>query len=238
MKELTQCDIENLKAMTWEYRDARYPFIANNYDDATFYELSGFDLRPIKNVSDASEKTVYSVIAYTRPGVRDENNYCLHWYVSVDGSIVCDGTIASYPYDVLKLYEKLDKGDTVEEYFNDNLSEIVNKIKNTYPEVYNAIQNEEPKNTDLKSVVQETIDKLGEGAIIDFLDGNFPSILDTVREHYMDSLEASDIGDCLKEDIINEWFEDNSGEALDKAWDVADDYDLKDKIIDYLGDRL
>lgn len=238
MKELTQCDIENLKAMDWEYRDNRFPFIATNYDDTTFHELSGFDLRPIRNVADASAKTVYSEIAYTRPGVQDEKNYCLYWFVSVDGSVVCDGTIAAYPYDVLKLYEKLDKGDTVEEYFNDNLGEVVQKIKDTYPDVYNAIKNEEGNNYNLEATLQNAIDNLGEYEVGSFISDNFSGVYDVIRDVILDNLDTDDVPDWLKEDIGKEWCESNPEDAWGIAFDCMDNSDIKEGIIEYLNANL
>ena len=74
--------------------------------------------------------------------------------------------------------------------------------------------------------------------IVDYIDNNFPSLSDQVREDCVNNLVASDIDDSLKEDIARDWIDDNSSEAFDRAWNNMDSYEIKDKIIDYLSDNL
>jgi hypothetical protein len=74
--------------------------------------------------------------------------------------------------------------------------------------------------------------------VVDYIDNNFPSLSDKIRENCINSLVASDIDDSLKEDIARDWIDDNSGEAFDRAWDNMDSYEIKDKIIGYLSDNL
>lgn len=74
--------------------------------------------------------------------------------------------------------------------------------------------------------------------IVDYIDNNFPSLSDQVREDCVNNLVASDIDDSLKEDIARDWIDDNSRDAFYRAWDNLDSYEIKDKIIDYLSDNL
>jgi hypothetical protein len=100
-------------------------------------------------------------------------------------------------------------------------------------------QKEEP---DWRDVLSYTLNKILQSEsvedVVDYIDNNFASISDKVRENCIDNLVASDIDDSLKEDIARDWIDDNSGEAFDRAWDNMDSYDIKNKIIDYLADNL
>lgn len=60
------------------------------------------------------------------------------------GFKACYGSFNS-GYDELELREKV-KGIGVEDYFNDNLSEVANKVENEYPEVANEIANKRLEN--------------------------------------------------------------------------------------------
>ena len=74
--------------------------------------------------------------------------------------------------------------------------------------------------------------------VVDYIDNNFPSLSDKVREDCVNNLDPSDIGDSLKEDIAREWIEENAADAYDSAIYGMDSCDIKDKIIDYLSDNL
>lgn len=53
-----------------------------------------------------------------------------------------------------------------------------------------------------------------------------------------EAMTADDVSEELKDDIIDDYFEHNSYDALEKAWDNADSSDKRDKVIDYIQDNL
>ena len=74
--------------------------------------------------------------------------------------------------------------------------------------------------------------------VVDYIDNNFSSLSDQIREDCVHNLDPSDIDDSLKEDIAREWIEENAADAYDSAIYGMESYDIKDKIIEYLSDNL
>ena len=66
--------------------------------------------------------------------------------------------------------------------------------------------------------------------IADKLYDDFPEVYAELKEQIIESLEHDDVGDCLAEEIADNWIRVNSEEAFDKALNEISSYDLKDKI--------
>lgn len=114
-------------------------------------------------------------------------------------------------------------------------------VENDDLELFSRLE-EQKEELDWRDVLSCTLNQilLSESVedVVDYIDNNFPSISDKIRENCIENLDPSDIDDSLKEDIAGDWIDDNSSDALDRAWDNMDSYEIKDKIIDYLSDNL
>lgn len=239
-KILTQEQIEELKSYSsWEYRDEKFPFILSDLSAEKFSEFTGYDLIKLRELT---EKTVGWEIAYCKPGVFSDvpTSYSLHFIVFVEGGEWVTGFSNISDVDFLGLYEKekQEEPDTVENFFNDNLGEVVQKIKNTYPDVYNAIKNEEGNNFNLEATLQNAVDNLGEHEVGSFISDNFSGVYDVIRDVILDNLDSNDVPDWLKEDIGKAWCEENPEDAWGIAFDCMDSSDIKDRIIEYLDANL
>ena len=239
-KILTQEQIEELKSYSsWEYRDEKFPFVLSDLSAEKFSEFTGYDLVKLRELT---EKTVGWEIAYCKPGVFSDvpTSYSLHFIVFVEGGEWVTGFSNISDVDFLGFYEKekQEEPDTVENFFNDNLGEVVQKIKETYPDVYNAIKNEEGSNYNLEATLQNAIENLGEHEVASFIDDNFSGVSDVIRDRILENLDSDDVPDWLKEDIARDWCENNSEDAWEIAEDNMDSCDVKEKIIGYLERNL
>ena len=100
------------------------------------------------------------------------------------------------------------KTEGVSEYFNDNMENIVRKMKETYPDVVKAIQSDS---------VEVTVENVPE------------NIKDEIVQSYLDD-------DDNKEEIAKDWIYDNLDEAFEYTIQNTGSYDLKDKIKDMIDE--
>lgn len=100
------------------------------------------------------------------------------------------------------------KTEGVSEYFNDNMENIVRKMKETYPDVVKALQTDS---------VEVTVENVPE------------NIKDEIVQSYLDD-------DDNKEEIAKDWIYDNLDEAFEYTIQNTGSYDLKDKIKDMIDE--
>lgn len=90
----------------------------------------------------------------------------------------------------------------------------------------------------LRDALKKALEETDVDSIVDFIDSNFPTVSDKIRENFSENLEVDDIGEVLKDDIARDWIEQNPDDAYDRAIDNMDSYEIKDRIITYLSDNL
>ena len=139
---------------------------------------------------------------------KEGNLFDLHYAIWCKGDVVKNGVIQEFDTDILGLFTKT----------------------------------EEEPGTDWESLLSDALKKALEetdvDSIVEFIDSNFPTVSDKIRENFCENLEVDDIGEVLKDDIARDWIEQNPDDAYDRAVDNMDSYEIKDKIIDYLSDNL
>ena len=95
--------------------------------------------------------------------------------------------------DFLELFEKKEEDKEADDFFDDSVENIVNKLKEEHADVYEYIENE---------------------------------VISNIRDY--------DLEESAKEDIANEWIEDNPNTAVVVAQDYLCDDDKKDFIKDWV----
>lgn len=114
-------------------------------------------------------------------------------------------------------------------------------VENDDLELFQVVEEEKPE-TDwrnlLSNVLENALKETDVDSIVEFIDNNFADVSNKIRENFSDNLEVDDIGEVLKQDIAEDWIEQNPDDAYDRAVDNMDSYEMRDKIIDYLQNNL
>ena len=66
--------------------------------------------------------------------------------------------------------------------------------------------------------------------VIENIKENHVTFWEKLKEDVAENLDYDDVGDCLAEEVADNWIRENSEEAFDKALNEMSSYDLKDKI--------
>lgn len=90
----------------------------------------------------------------------------------------------------------------------------------------------------LSNVLENALKETDAKSIADFIDINFTDITNEVRTNCIDELTVNDLTISLIEDAAEEWIEQNSSDAFEKAMHNMDSCEIKDQIIDYLQETL
>lgn len=211
MKTLTTEQLETLKTMDWQ--DDRNTTLGN--DLLYFSNTDDSFFQDITGVCVSclrellgNDNTTISFYWEIAYRKKEGNLFDLHYAIWCKGDVVKNGVIQEFDTDILGLFTKT----------------------------------EEKPGTDWESLLSDALKKALEetdvDSIVDFIDSNFPTVSDKIRENFSENLEVDDIGEVLKDDIARDWIEQNPDDAYDRAVDNMDSYEIKDKIIDYLSDNL
>lgn len=206
---LTEEQIKGLKSYAWEKNHDTDTFFIGGISIECFTDFTGYDLAKLQDLK-ADNISMGWDLVYGKPGTDEKypTSYYLQGIVYIDNKIFNDEKHFISDVDFLGLYTK----------------------------------EEEKTDTDwqnlLSNVLENALKETDVDSIVDFIDSNFPTISDKIRENFSENLEVDDIGDNLKDDIARDWIERNPSDAYDTAIDNMDSYEIKDKIMDYLSDNL
>lgn len=208
MKTLTTQQIEELKKLNWEKVD---DFFKAPIGSDFLTELTGYNI--YEDTVTIMSPMSWQVDYYKSAIYQDfSEKYYLQYRIFVGGVQWASGNFAMFDGDLLGLYTP--KEEPTEEKPETDWRNLLSNV------LENAL-----KETDVDSIVE-------------FIDSNFPTVSDKIRENFSDNLEVDDIGEVLKDDIAKDWIEQNADDAYDRAVDNMDSYEMRDKIIDYLQNNL
>ena len=117
-----------------------------------------------------------------------------------------------------------------------NLEEIANKLKNDYPDVYETIQ----KQGQQEETVEQFFENNSTSEIVETIKDKYPSVYDCideqVTEYVLNNLNEYDLDDSVKEDIAQEYIDDNTEEVMRDCFSSLSDYSQRDFLKDCIDE--